>query len=736
MEDFRVAAEGKVVGRLYLRTRIAGGAADSQPYDTMILVELIYNLTLLVALSVVSGFIDLRWQRNTWIGTLLQGLLFGSAAVIGMLRPFVFAPGLVFDGRSVMISLGGLFFGPWAATVACGMTIPLRLAQGGPGALMGVLVILSSAVIGVLFHLRLARKARELSAARLFGFGVLVHLAMLTMVAALPAELMVPVLKGVGGPVLLVYPLATVLIGKILSDQEARGRFLSSLRESEARYRLLFERANDGILIMAVDGQVVSVNESFARMHGYSVREMASMNLRDLATPASAREIPARMRRLLAGEALTFEMEHHHKDGHVFPLEVSCSMTSSGGTPTIQCFHRDITERKHLETQFLRAQRMEGIGLLAGGIAHDLNNILTPIAMSTSLLRNLARDSEDRAMVEYIETNVRRGADIVRQLLTFARGQPSVRAPVAVRQLLREMDALIRETFPRNLSLEVTVAPELWPVEGDPTQIHQALMNLAINARDAMPQGGRLTLAADNVMLEAAAAAQMLNAKPGPHVCLRVSDTGVGIPAEHLERIFDPFFTTKEIGKGTGLGLPTVLGIARGHGGTVRVDSRVGRGTTFEVYLPATPEARPVIPVEPELPPRGRGELILVVDDEATVRGTVQQALERHGYRVLTASEGQEALGLLAEYHSELKAVLTDMMMPGVDGPQLVRAVRQREARLPIIGMTGLTESMTGEDLKNLNLAQMLAKPFEARALLVAVHRALAAPGEAAEPGR
>ena len=301
--------------------------------------------------------------------------------------------------------------------------------------------------------------------------------------------------------------------------------------------------------------------------------------------------------------------------------------------------------------------------------------------------------------------------------------------PLPVRHLLSEMNKLIQETFPRNIQLRVNVPKDLWQVLGDATQIHQALMNLCVNARDAMPNGGTLTLAAENLTLDEAFAAMMPHAKPGPYVCVSVTDTGMGIPPEHLDRIFDPFFTTKEIGKGTGLGLATVLGIARGHGGFVRVNSQIGKGTTFELYLPASSEAKAAaLPERETLPPRAGGELILVVDDEAGVRGVVQRTLEKHGYRVVTAAEGAEAMGLFAQHRAEIRAVLTDMMMPDMDGPSLVRALRHLEPQLPILGMTGVGEKADIKGLETLDLLVLLTKPFNSAALLGVLHQALAAP--------
>jgi CheY-like chemotaxis protein len=372
---------------------------------------------------------------------------------------------------------------------------------------------------------------------------------------------------------------------------------------------------------------------------------------------------------------------------------------------------------------------MEGIGALAGGIAHDLNNILQPILMTAPLLREITSDPDSRGMLNTVESCAQRGADIIKQLLTFARGEPGVRVPLPMRYLLHDMDKIIRQTFPRNIQLSINAPKDLWPVMGDATQIHQAIMNLCVNARDAMPDGGQLTLAAENLILDEAFVAMMPSSKPGFYVCVTVTDTGTGIPPELVDHIFDPFFTTKEIGKGTGLGLATVLGIVRGHGGFVLVNSRVGKGTTFELYLPASSEAKAaLLPERETLPPRAGGELILVVDDEASVRGVIQRTLEKHGYRVLTAAEGADAMGLFAQHRAEIRAVLTDMMMPDMDGPALVRTLRHMEPQLPILGMTGVGKKADIKGLENLDLLMLLTKPFNIAGLLNVLHQALAAP--------
>lgn len=275
----------------------------------------------------------------------------------------------------------------------------------------------------------------------------------------------------------------------------------------------------------------------------------------------------------------------------------------------------DITEKKRLESQFLRSQRMESIGTLAGGVAHDLNNILAPIMMSAPLLRQGLGPRETETLVHNIETSAQRGADIVKQLLAFARGMKGERVVINLRHMVEEMAKIVRDTFPKNITVQSKASRDLWPIVGDPTHVHQVLLNLCINARDAMPNGGSITIAAENMTVDEHYVNFEPDAKPGPYVVLRVTDTGIGIPQEILDKIFDPFFTTKEHGKGTGLGLSTVLGIAKSHNGFLNVHSEVGKGTAFSCFFPATPNAKADPRAEKKALPRGNGETNLVVDD-------------------------------------------------------------------------------------------------------------------------
>jgi CheY-like chemotaxis protein len=352
-------------------------------------------------------------------------------------------------------------------------------------------------------------------------------------------------------------------------------------------------------------------------------------------------------------------------------------------------------------------------------VAHDLNNILSPILMSAGALKDSGLSADNLAMAQAIEDCAQRGADIVRQLLTFARGEPGIPAVLNLRDLARAVEKLIRATFPPEVRLESQVIRDVWPVMGDALRLHQALMNLCLNARDAMPDGGTLSLALSNVNVDAAFAAMVPGASIGHYVCLSVSDTGSGIAADQLDQVFDPYYTTKEEGRGTGLGLPTVMGIVQGLGGFMRINSIPGTGTVVELYLPATAAAEAgrgggFIPALMG----GQGETILVVDDETAVRESLRRTLERHGYRVLEASHGAEALAVFARNEGRIQLILTDMMMPVMNGPALVQAVRSIDLRVPIVGMTGLADPKRVKGLERVALTAMLEKPFSGDRLL------------------
>ena len=388
----------------------------------------------------------------------------------------------------------------------------------------------------------------------------------------------------------------------------------------------------------------------------------------------------------------------------------------------------DITESKQVEAQLLRSQRMESIGTLAGGIAHDLNNVLTPIMMSIELLKLQETNERRLSIFSTIESSARRGADMVQQVLSFARGVEGRQLAVEVGRLIREIEKIANETFLKSIQVRSKIQKDLWGVQGDPTQLHQVLLNLCVNARDAMPNGGVLKLSAANVVLDERCGELSAEAKPGRHVLISVEDSGTGMPPEVLERIFEPFFTTKELGKGTGLGLSTTLAIIQGHHGFLRVHSEMGEGTKFQIYLPANSAAdrQEGSPFETELP-RGNGELVLVVDDEVTVRQIICQTLEAFGYRVLLAADGVEASTLFTAHQKEIAVVLTDMMMPVMDGLATIQVLMRMNPQVRIIAASGLSVKDMVTKAMGAGVKHFIPKPYSAETLLKTLAQVLQA---------
>jgi nitrogen-specific signal transduction histidine kinase/CheY-like chemotaxis protein len=383
----------------------------------------------------------------------------------------------------------------------------------------------------------------------------------------------------------------------------------------------------------------------------------------------------------------------------------------------------DVTTKKLRDDRFLRAQRLESIGMLASGIAHDLNNVLAPIILAAPLLRERATNPDDLRVIMSLEKSAERGVDLVRQILSFAQGVGGLHQAVEVKTLLDETMSVVRESFPKDIILDARVPDNLWPIVADPTQVHQVLLNLCVNARDAMGSGGTLTLNAENCLLSENAARRIEGASAGAWVVLHVGDTGTGIPPDVLAHIWEPFFTTKGAEGGTGLGLSTVRGIVENHKGFITLTTQPGRGTTFRVHLPAAEVKKEGGNVEPIQPGamEGAGELIVVVDDDARIREMTAAILSRHGYRVLTASDGTEAVAIFAARGSEISMIITDVRMPNLDGAALANVVLQLNPLVKILAMSGLSSGGQNGQMQRYAGA-FLYKPFKIEALLHAVH--------------
>jgi len=503
-----------------------------------------------------------------------------------------------------------------------------------------------------------------------------------------------------------------------VEDITQRKRAEEQIEEQAA----LLDKTQDAITVRSLDDRILFWNKGAERMYGWTREEAISSNVCGIIR----REEEAYSLVQKNGE-WSGELKTTTKDGRALIAETRWTLLrdNAGEPKAILAITTDITEKKKIESQLLRSQRMESIGTLASGIAHDLNNILAPILMSASILHELV-PADSRTLTAAIGESAQRGSDIVKQVLTFARGIEGERVPLQPRHLIREVQEIARETFPRSIHIRSGAPKDLWPVIGDSTQIHQILLNLSINARDAMPDGGTLTVTAENIELDEYDMAMHTDAKPGPYVVVSVEDSGTGIPPAIIDKIFDPFFTTKDVGKGTGLGLSTVIGIVRSHGGFLKVYSEAGKGSTFKVFLPASPgETIELLAHDrPTLPP-GNGELILLADDEHAVRTVTETMLKRNGYNVVLAEDGVEALSIYAERKSEIKVVLTDVMMPLLDGTRLTRALQHINKDVSIIAATGQADESRQMELKQLGIKSILLKPYRTDKLLGALHETL-----------
>lgn len=486
----------------------------------------------------------------------------------------------------------------------------------------------------------------------------------------------------------------------------------------------LLDQAQDAILVTDLELQVVFWNKGAERIYGWTAEEVVGTKVFEqlFREPVASIET-ARLAVLETGE-WSGELRQLRRDGSSLVVESRWTLVSDEQQhpKSILIINTDVTERKRMETQFLRAQRMESIGTLAGGIAHDLNNVLSPILMAVEMLQLKVKDESGRQLLEILRANAERGGSMIKQVLSFARGVEGDRVAVQPKHLVKEIVKILRETLPKSINVTYKLADDLWLMSADATQIHQVLMNLCVNARDAMPDGGLISINAENVYLDENYARMHLEATPGRFVMITVSDSGTGMPQELLNRIFEPFFTTKEMTKGTGLGLSTALTIIKSHGGFVNVYSEEGKGTQFAIYFPALDTEAGGERGLPETDlPVGHNELILVVDDEEAIRQITRSTLETFGYRVLTAADGTEAVALYAEHRGDIKAVLTDMIMPFMDGPATIRALRKMNPEVKIIAASGLTaQNKAGEGaLEGVQI--FLNKPYTAEKLLRAL---------------
>jgi PAS domain S-box-containing protein len=534
---------------------------------------------------------------------------------------------------------------------------------------------------------------------------------------------------------------ASEIVG-VWTDITDRKRAEDELHDTEGRFRDILDNLELISIMVGHEGRLIYCNDYFLRLTGWSREEAIGVDWFDAFLPTDRREeMRERYARLLAhreySRHYTSEVVTRSGERRLIQWNNSLLYSASDEIAGVASIAEDVTDRAQLEKQLFRAQRLESLGTLAGGIAHDLNNLLLPILMGVALLKRFGPNAASMQAIDNIERSVKRGSELVKQVLLFARGGQTSREPVALADVVREIQAITTSTFPKDITLETAVAKGVHPVTGDATQLTQVLLNLCVNSRDAMPHGGHILISTRNHVLSDTEAVLHGAEAGGAYAVLEVADTGEGMSKELIDLIFDPFFTTKAVGTGTGLGLSTVQGIVSSHGGFVTVSSTPGEGSKFTVYLPARhAQAQPAAPpTVTSAAPQGNGELILLVDDDASVLSITQQTLIEFGYRVVTAEDGAQAIGIFSRQHEDIDLVLTDMAMPVIDGYALIAALNRIGREPLVIATTGNPSAAAMTKIARSGVADVLTKPYTADHLLRRIAAALAEP-PASQTGR
>lgn len=517
----------------------------------------------------------------------------------------------------------------------------------------------------------------------------------------------------------------TIGIFGISRDITERKRAETQIRE-QAR---LLDLVHDAVIVRDMEDRILYWNSSAERIYGWTAQEVAGQKASQLLHKDASKYAEAKKIALEKG-GWSGEFFVRAKNGQELIVETGWTLVhdSQGNPQSILGISTDITKKKKLEAQTLRAQRIESLGTLVGGIAHDLNNVLAPLLISVQLLKSKVGDDDGQHLLDTLETNVLRGAKLIKQMLVFGRGVNGERAAVQLDMVVREIEQIIHETFPKSVEFEARFPANPWQVTGDATQLYQVLLNLCVNARDAMPDGGRLSIHTENVVLDEIYASLNLDTKPGSYVVIKVTDTGMGIPKQIQDKMFEPFFSTKDPGKGTGLGLSTCLGIVKSHGGFINCYSETGKGSAFKVYLPANTAPATVDHPATKQPglPCGHNELVLVVDDEKAIREVAQKTLEHFGYRVLTAINGAEAVSIYQQQRDKIAVVIIDMAMPVMDGHTAIAALKTITPEVKIIRASGLDTASGTTKATDVNHWQFIPKPYTTEILLQTLHRVFA----------
>jgi len=840
--------------------------------DLTLVLDLVRNIALLVTLAVGLRMLARRTEGRPVLYGIVTGLLFGAVGIIGMMTPMHFAPGVIYDGRSIVLSLAGLFGSPIAAVIAAVMCCVYRVHLGGVGVVPGVATIVEAAILGTILYYLRRRSEAWVKPLSLWAFAILVHILMMLLQLLIPGKGL-EIFYRVGPIVLLFYPVAFLLIAQVFLDGEHRRKSEAALRASERKYRELVENANSIILRMDTSGTITYFNEYASRFLGFPREEILGRNVLETIIPpvdSNGRDLISMVRSITARPEhyKLNENENICKDGtrvwvawtntpilddtgkcveilcvgnditerrraeealkesesrwqfalegagdgvwdwnlqtnkvffsrrwkemlgyadeeigdslsewerRVYPDDLVLCYSElnrhlGGETPVYQAeyrmlcrdgtykwvldrgkviersadgkplrvigTHADVTERKRaeaerekLEAQLLQSQKMEAVGQLAGGVAHDFNNLLQIILGNVDLLQSeLGQLTPNGGPLDEVRKAAERAADLTRQLLAFSRRQVIQPVMLNLNDLVQSLLKMIRRLIGEHINLVFLPGESPGLIRADKGQIEQIVMNLCVNARDAMPKGGTLTIETRNVVIDKAYCIDHPWAVEGRYLLLNVTDTGAGMDEATRSRIFEPFFTTKGLGHGTGLGLATVYGIVKHHNGLIHVYSELGRGTSFKVYLPQAEGVAEKVFVRSEAPAAGGSETILVAEDEGMVRDLVVRLLESAGYKVLAAIDGEDALRVFHEHSGSIDMALLDVIMPKLGGREVMERIQAENPRIRFLFSSGYSANAIHTDFVIKEGLRLIAKPYLREDLLRAVRETLDAP--------
>ncbi|HAN05363.1 MAG TPA: hypothetical protein DCQ25_09000 [Elusimicrobia bacterium] len=689
--------------------------------ETIFIKELIYNICLLLGVGVVYSEVSLRSATPRRYRDVAIGVVLGLVGVAVMLNPWTMRPGMVFDVRSILLSVAGVFFGPVAAFLSAGITAAFRFNVGGDGVWMGVAVIFVSAGLGVLWRRFRPQIALNPGFGELALFGLAVHLAMLLCTVLLPAGTALETLKRIALPVLLVYPAGTVLFSLLFLRHAERERLMRAI-----------EQSSESVLITDAAGGIQYVNPAFERITGYSRAEVTGKTPKILKSGGHGPEFYRELwSEISAGKRWEGRMLNRRKGGGTYTEEVVISAVRDAGGRIVNyvSVRRDITEALRLEEQFRQAQKMEAVGQLAGGVAHDFNNILTAIKGYCSLLAPaLPERSRAREDAAEILAAAEKATSLTRQLLAFSRKQIMVPRVVDLNKIIGDMIKMLRRLIGEEVSLTTRLHHAPCLVKVDPGQIEQVILNLVLNARDALNGKGEIALEtlvrglSDNT-------GAAVKAPGGKLVCLKVRDNGCGMSDEIRGHLFEPFYTTKGPAKGTGLGLSVVFGVIKQSGGEVEVESSTDKGSVFTLCFPAAaPEEAGRAPAVVAAAVQGGGETVLIVEDEETLRRLGERVLSDAGYLVLGASSADEAMEVMERRKRPVDLLVTDVVMPGRSGRELALELARRKLCPRTLYMSGYTdEAIVKHGVLEPGIA-FLYKPFSPGALETKVREVLDGP--------